>query len=109
MEDYESKTLIEIPQAVYADGQAALDEFPLDPPYRFGSRDLADASAEVLHAAAPGIVAAELLRLADQLTELAESMRQEDDRGIRAAGLFEGITVIRERAAQLRAAEDGSF
>ena len=94
----ETQTLIEIPQAVYDAGDAALRR----------NAECAEAVFDMLRAAVPQVVAAELLRLADQLTELAEYLRKEvggNHAETRAAGLLEGITVIRERAEQLRATD----
>jgi hypothetical protein len=57
---------------------------------------------DALKAAAPLIVAAELDRLADDLTLTQQDMREEDNRTIRSSGLGTGIARLRDRAAELR-------
>lgn len=55
-----------------------------------------------LRAATPLIVAAELERIGVGLCQRQQEMRAEDDRSIRSAALGEAITVLRDRAAELR-------
>jgi hypothetical protein len=55
-----------------------------------------------LKAAAPLILAAELERIGVVLCQRQQEMRAEDDRSIRSAALGEAITVLRDRAAELR-------
>jgi hypothetical protein len=54
-----------------------------------------------ISAAAPLIVAAELRRQADELHELRQTMRSEDDRSIRSSGLAEAVHKLRTRANEL--------
>ncbi len=61
-----------------------------------------DILARGLVAAAPLIAAAELERLADDLTLTQQDMREEDNRTIRSSGLGTGIARLRDRAAELR-------
>jgi hypothetical protein len=66
--------------------------------------------AEVLTAALPHLravdiarrVAAELERLADEMAEKQQWMREEDNRTIRSSGLGEGVRMVRDRAGTLR-------
>lgn len=69
---------------------------------RSENRELVQAYARALHAAAPLIVAAELERIGVDLCQRQQEMRAEDDRSIRSAALGEAITVLRDRAAELR-------
>lgn len=64
--------------------------------------ELVQAYGRVLHVVAPLIVAAELERLADDLTLTQQDMREEDNRTIRSSGLGTGIARLRDRAAELR-------
>lgn len=63
---------------------------------------------EQLGRAAPLIIAAELRRLADELDQRREQMREEDDRTVRSSGLGEGIRRLRERADELEPTGRGS-
>jgi len=60
-----------------------------------------DVAADILRAAAPLIVAAELRRLTDKLEALAREMAAEDDRNIRSSALGEGVRRLRTRADEL--------
>lgn len=93
----ETRVVIAIPQAAYDAGEIALASYP------FAQVDHMDAASDVLHAAVPLVLAAAYTELADQLTELANHKRRSGNlnQTIRAVGLVEGITVIRERAARL--------
>jgi hypothetical protein len=80
-----------IPEAAYEAGErAAL-------PY-VAEVDALDVARDVLRAAAPLIVAAELRRLTDGLEVVAREMAAEDDRNIRSSALGEGIRRLRVRA-----------
>jgi hypothetical protein len=57
---------------------------------------------DVIRAAAPLIVAAELERIADELDVRREEIRAEDDRTVRSSGLGEGIRHLRKRADELK-------
>ena len=58
---------------------------------------------DVLCAVLPAVLAADRSRLADELTEMANDMRSEDELGrVWAKGLVEGITQIREHAAAIQ-------
>lgn len=54
-----------------------------------------------VEAFAPRIVAAELRRLVDELDAVATEMREEDGRGLRAAGFGAAIHRLRTRADEL--------
>lgn len=103
----ETQVVIEVPQAAYDAGEAALSPYSVA---SISGVDRVAAARDVIHAAFPVALAAAYTDLADELTELAESMRIEGsladfrviESQIKAAGLVEGITVIRERAARLR-------
>lgn len=100
MED--TQPVIEIPQAAYDAAEAAL----VDNADTRGTNthDTHGVVADVLNAALPIALAAAYAALADQLTELATQVQT---RGIVgdltfAAGMIQGVTVIRERVTQLR-------
>jgi hypothetical protein len=95
-----NEILIDIPADAYDAGAAALKPYPI------AKSDWLDAASDVLHAAVPRILAVELTSLADQMMELAHSMRMEDGQGIRAAGLVEGVAMLRERVLKLRDEQD---
>lgn len=100
--------VVEVSQAEYDAGEAAFTRSGQD----MGSERITEVE-DVIRAVRPVVVAAAYAELADELTELAESMRTGTNREwatpTRAAGLAEGITVIRERVAALQAqAEQGT-
>lgn len=100
--------VIEIPQAAYDAGKEALINDSELADYCPVSHCAGAVTGLVLRAAFPVVLAAAYTELADQLTELAEHIRnvgrQTDypkTASLRAAGLVEGITVIRKHAARL--------
>lgn len=92
--------MIDIPQASYESFEVAYAAG--DQMWQASPREIAEMALE---AGFPAALAAAYTELADQLTELAEHIRQRDgfyvEAQVKAAGLVEGITVIRERAARL--------
>ena len=99
--------IIEVPQAAYDAGEAALAGYP------FAQVDHLDAASDVINAAFPIALAAVYQELVDQLTELADEKYREAPQvygaAERAAGLVEGILVIQERIVAMRAAEAGFY
>ena len=79
-----------IPEAAYEAGERAAQP-------HVAARAL-DVALDVLHAAVPLIVAAELRDLTDELEVVAREMAEEDDRNIRSSALGEGIRRLRIRA-----------
>ena len=106
----ETQPAVEVSQAEYDAGEAAFIRSGQD----MCSERITEVE-DVIRAVRPVVVAAAYTELADELTELAEAMRtgQREHPSwrspTRAAGLMEGVTVIRERVAALRArAEQGT-
>ncbi len=92
-----------IPDAAYDAGEKAALPY-VTPSYGSDhiSTDAADVSSDVLRAAAPIIVAAELQALVDVLVEKHREMREEDGRALRSVGLSVAIDLLRTRGEELR-------
>jgi len=82
---------LEIPDAVYEAGERAAMPYVAEV-------DALDVASDVLHAAVPLIVAAELRRLAAELEAIQQEMRETGERLFYSPGLGEGIRHLRVRA-----------
>jgi hypothetical protein len=86
---------VQIPNQAYDAGLDALVHYPLGLDDRLGAVD------EVLHAAAPVIVVAELRRLMEELTEAYLAAIEFDKKSARATGISAAALKIQHRITEL--------